>query len=623
MCLTASIEPDETESGNRWMIPQAVLLIRTLSHLKPRQVLRLLAHRLRLSLAVPLPSGPIHRRTSIALVTAWCDREASSRGATFHFLNVTKAIPIERIDWVSRDMPKLWRYNLHYFDYLHDPQRSFENKCCLITDWIQHNVPGAEDAWEPYTASLRIVNWIKFFLLLSAGSMKKGTGAEESIKGEFHVGLKPEWLKSLYTQTLWLEQHIEYHILANHYLKNGVALVFAGMYFEGVDAERWIRRGLRILREELKEQFLTDGGHYERSPMYHSICVVDYLDVLNLAQNLPAAISGDIAGEFTSTVTAALDFLSGICLPDGTIPLFNDSAFGIAPTPCQIFDYAERVIGYKASWPAQDLMVNAFPSSGYYVCRKADDMMIIDCGQIGPDYQPGHAHCDTLSYELTFDGRRVVVDSGVCDYEPSQERAYARSTSAHNTVMVDGEEQSEMWGVFRVARRARPLHAEIVHAANESVLFEGFHDGYRRLSGKPIHRRCMSYDGQGSWVVRDRLEGSGMHQMESFVHFHPDCSLVPSGEGIFRIERDGEPIGVIEALNTCRMEIQQGCYFPEFGLSQKNPVLAFSCHGEVPLQLSYRIQKTRDRQTQAHRHANPLSIPLLPSRGERAGNQNL
>jgi len=86
---------------------------------------------------------------------------------------------------------------------------------------------------------------------------------------------------------------------------------------------------------------------------------------------------------------------------------------------------------------------------------------------------------------------------------------------------------------------------------------------------------------------------------------------------------DGEPIAVIEALNICRMEIQQGCYFPEFGLSQKNPVLAFSCHGEVPLQLSYRIQKTRDRQTQAHRHANPLSVTLLPSRGERTGNQNL
>ncbi len=268
-------------------------------------------------------------------------------------------------------------------------------------------------------------------------------------------------------------------------------------------------------------------------------------------------------------------------------------------------------------------MVNAFPASGYYVCRKADDLIIIDCGQIGPDYQPGHAHCDTLSYELAIDGRKVVVDSGVCDYELSQERAYARSTKAHNTVIVDGEEQSEMWGAFRVARRARPIQAHIEEIGQESVLFEGAHDGYRRLKGRLIHKRQISYDGQGSWVITDVLEGKGIHRMEGFVHIHPDLSIVESGVGIFIIERCGEALAAVEALGACQMKIEQGCYFPEFGLSQKNPVLAFSCSGEVPLQLSYRIQKTRDQQTPAHRHANPLPVTLLPSRGERAGNQNL
>ena len=592
---------------------QLGLYVRTLAYLRPSQVAYFLCRRILPHFRSVAKTAGSRLRLGSAIVPGISASRSTEDDSHFFFLRQVKRFELGNADWTCKDMPKLWRYNLHYFDYLHDPQRSFENKCCLITDWIQHNAPGAEDAWEPYTVSLRIVNWVKFFLLLN------GVGLEE---GRERLPRR-EWIDSLYQQTLWLEQHIEYHILANHYLKNGVALVFAGVYFEGVDADRWLRKGLRILREELREQFLADGGHYERSPMYHSICVVDYLDVLNLAQNSPTSISCDIASEFTGTVTTALEFLSGICFPDGTIPLFNDSSFGIAPTPHQIFDYAERVIGYKAPGPRKNLVVNAFPSSGYYVCRKADDMIIIDCGPIGPDYQPGHAHCDTLSYELAIDGRRVVVDSGVCDYEPSQERAYARSTSAHNTVIVDGEEQSEMWGVFRVARRASPIQAHIVQTGQESVLFEGAHDGYRRLSGKPIHRRCMSYDGQGSWIVRDMLEGSGTHRMESFVHIHPDCSIVPSGESVFRIERDGEAIAVIEALSTCRMEIQQGCYFHEFGLSQKNPVLAFSCSGEVPLQLSYRIQKTRDRQTQAHRHANPLPVTLLPSRGERTGNQNL
>ncbi|MBX3303404.1 MAG: alginate lyase family protein [Nitrospira sp.] len=510
-------------------------------------------------------------------------------------------------------MPKLWRYNLHYFDYLHDPRRSHENKCFLIRDWVQHNPPGTEDAWEPYTVSLRIVNWIKFFLLQNVTDSESG--------GDQWPRL--EWMESLYQQASWLEQNIECHILANHYLKNGVALLFAGVYFEGVDADRWLQKGLQILRDELKEQFLADGGHFERSPMYHSICLVDYLDVLNLARKSRAVIPGALADEFRDKVTAALDFLNGICLPDGGIPLFNDSAFGIAPTPHQIFDYAEKMIGYKPPSQSCELVVNTLPSSGYYVCRKAADMIIIDDGPIGPDYQPGHAHCDTLSYELVLDGQRVVVDSGVFDYEPSQERAYARGTRAHNTVMVDGAEQSEIWGVFRVARRARPIKAHINKMGDESVLFQGAHDGYRRLKGKPIHKRQISYDGHRNWVITDELEGAGIHHMESFVHIHPDFTIVESGAHSFRIERCGNVIASVEALSTCRMEIDPGCYFPEFGLSQRNLVLAFSCSGELPLQLSYRIQKATDHYTKTLRHADPLPVTLFPSRGERACNKNL
>jgi hypothetical protein len=111
--------------------------------------------------------------------------------------------------------------------------------------------------------------------------------------------------------------------------------------------------------------------------------------------------------------------------------------------------------------------------------------------------------------------------------------------------------------------------------------------------------------------------------MESYVHIHPDFTIVPSGEGVFGIEKDGKAIAVIEALSACRVTHESGCYFSEFGLSRKNPVIAFSCSGEVPLRLSYRIQKAGDRQTEAHRHADPLPVTLLSSRGECAGDENL
>ncbi|MDH5740646.1 MAG: heparinase II/III family protein [Nitrospira sp.] len=532
----------------------------------------------------------------------------------FSFLGRSKHFERGNVDWTCVDMPKLWRYNLHYFDYLHDPQRSFEEKGVLVEDWVKKNPQETEDAWEPYTVSLRIVNWIKFFLSINTTCDKD---KNEDLP-------KREWLESLLQQALWLEHNIEYHILANHYLKNGIAMFFAGAYFHGVDADRWLKKGVQILREELDEQFLADGGHFERSPMYHSICVTDYLDVLNLARHSQGVLSPEDQGTFAQRMTRSLDFLSDMCLPDNEIALFNDSAFGIAISPQQIFDYAKKVMRYESPVRPSGLSIHSYAPSGYYVCRNAEDKIIIDCGPIGPDYQPGHAHCDTLSYELAIDGRRVVVDSGVFDYEPSQERAYARSTRAHNTVIVDGEEQSEIWGVFRVARRARPLYAHVQANAHELVLFEGAHDGYMRLSGSPIHKRRVSYDdGEPSWIITDMLEGTGIHRMESFVHIHPDFTLVESGSNSFKIERCGEAIATVQALSVCQTAITEGCYFPEFGLSQKNLVLAFSCHGEVPLQLSYRIQKTNDRQGQAHRHANSLPITLFPSRGECTCDQNI
>lgn len=590
---------------------QLGLYLRTLIHLRPSQVAYFLHRRILPQVRSVVKTDDARRRSGVSMLPSISAAKSTGDESCFSFLRQSKYHHSQHGDWVSKDMPKLWRYNLHYFDYLHDPTRSLENKSLLITDWIKHNPLDTEDAWEPYTVSLRIVNWIKFFL------DKEGAFSEE----QSEKLPKVEWVESLYQQAIWLEHHIEYHLLANHYLKNGVALFFAGMYFEGIDAERWLQRGAQILRDELKEQFLNDGGHFERSPMYHSICVADYLDVLNLVRSSPDVVPYHIADEFRSQVTAALEFLSGICLSDGTIPLFNDSAFGIAPTPHQIFGYAGRVIGYKAPSPSHSVAVSAFPTTGYYVCRRGGDMIIVDCGPIGPDYQPGHAHCDTLSYELMIDGQRVVVDAGVFDYEPSSERAYVRSTKAHNTLMVDGEEQSEIWGVFRVARRARPIRGHITKKGNEAVLFEGAHDGYMRLSGKPVHRRQIAYDGEeGSWIIADEVEGTGIHRMETFVHIHPDLTLVESGANCFKIERGGEAIATIDALHPCRIAIEEGCYFPEFGLRQKNLVLAFSCAGELPLQLTYRIRKTTDQYTKATRHANPLSLTLFPSRGERPRN---
>jgi len=556
------------------MIMKRVLFyLTTLWYLRPTQILSLIRRRV---LPASKPNSRISElrlRPGVKLCGGIPASRVRAGDYSFCFLNQTKEFPDGQIDWTSREMSKLWRYNLHYFDYLLHADRSLDAKRKIIAAWISQNHPGTVDAWEPYTLSLRIVNWIKFFLQNSSYP-------------------KENSLHSLYTQALWLEKNIEYHLLANHYFKNGVALFFAGMYFTGSDADRWLAKGREILASEIEEQFLADGGHYERSPMYHAISVTDCLDVLNLATSSCQAEMCSEMHRFKIRINKALEFLEDICLPDGDIPLFNDSALGIAPHPRDILAYGNQITAYHRRLQANGLTIKSKSQTGYYVLRDGADMMVIDCGAVGPDYQPGHAHADTLSFELALNGQRVIVDSGVYDYELGPRRIYARSTCAHNTIRIDGQDQSEVWGVFRVARRAYPLRSSLTSDQPRHATFEGAHDGYSRLPGCLIHKRVIDYLSPGEWTVHDTVEGSGIHTIESYLHIHPSYSLHPGKKSVEIQNPLEQVILTITPALKVQIGIQPGSYFPEFGKELPNSTLVMTYRGELPITLTYRMSKT-------------------------------
>lgn len=551
------------------------LYLATLSHLKMRQFISLLRQRL---LAIPdltaIPKTPCIR-CNLGLATPVMEPVVSGhQDDSFTFLNVTRTFPRGMVDWACSDMPKLWRYNLHYFDYLLDKNRSLSGCCLFVDGWIKQNPPGTVDAWEPYTASLRIVNWVKWFL--SCPDL---------------VTVSQDWIDSLFRQTAWLERNIEYHLLANHYLKNGKALFFAGMYFSGPEADRWLRRGLEILVEESREQILADGGHFERSPMYHSIVIEDYLDVLNLALANPGMVEAGIVTALAARTRLALDFLVDITGPDGNFPLFNDAAYGISQAPTELMGYGERVLGYEPPARKQGITLSSRADTGYYIIRDVADMLVVDCGEIGPDYQPGHAHCDTLSYELWLDGRRVVVDSGVFDYENSPRRHASRSTRGHNTVMLDSSEQSEIWSVFRVARRARPLGASLELQQDGAVVFRGSHDGYRNRPGSVVHARSIVYRGR-SWEISDTLQGTGEHLVENFIHLASGLSARVADDGYIEVHVPGGamPLMKIHATGGLAVEVLAGEYYPQFGVVEENTVIRFYGRMQMPGMTGYRLQ---------------------------------
>jgi uncharacterized heparinase superfamily protein len=571
---------------------------RTLRHLRFTQIAYQLYYRL-------VPARPARRLDGLqprsglpALSFAAPVVPAGLDAGTIAFLNQARPLRVDAIDWQAAAETKLWRYNLHYFDYLLWPVYPAALKAQLIDSWIAANPPTAGDGWEPYPLSLRVVNWIKAW-----------TGTE--------LAHPPQrWLDSLATQLAWLERRLEYHLLANHLLKNGKALLFGGVFFTGEEAERWRARGLEILLREADEQILADGGHYERSPMYHCIVLEDYLDVMNLLQAVPGLVPAEAENRLRAAASRALRFLSDITAGDGRIPLFNDAAFGIVAEPAVLVAYGGRVVGAAvgaasgaigkegiAPEGAPTIAAEAaptagerifLPDTGYYGYRQGGDSLIVDCGAVGPDYQPGHTHCDTLSYELCVAGQRVVVDAGTHSYGIDELRHQARRTSSHNTVQLDGREQSEIWGAFRVGRRARPLRATLSAWQDGRLLFSGSHDGYRHLPGHPRHERRIVMVATGRWEVHDLITGNpaGRHQALSCIHLDPQFSIRPEKQGVFVLKHAAADLA-LRLTVTCgsAATLKSGYHFPEFGCVQENNVICVERSGVLPLEMHYRIER--------------------------------
>lgn len=543
------------------------LLFFTLRHLKPIQLywrVYLKLNRLRTFNRQPPAVISCHSLSLLPPVA----KHASLVDSHFVFLNHASPVSFP-IAWNDAEQAKLWLYNLHYFDYLNQANMAPDTALNLIKDWIKHNPIGVGNGWEPYSLSLRIVNWIKFLSLHTFGENLDGIHA------------------SLFLQCRFLFGHLEYHLLGNHLFKNGVALLYSGAYFQGAEAVLWLQKGRTILDTEIQEQVLNDGGHFERSPMYHALILEDILDCLNVDQGF-SCFSVKSRAWVVTQAEKMLTFATDTLHPDGEIAFFNDSALGIAPSPQALAAYAGSLGITTSDKPvSSDALVDVIekPDFGLYVLQNPSGRMLFDAGVIGPDYLPGHAHCDTLSYELSLFGQRCIVNSGTYQYA-GQQRNDFRATSAHNTVCIDGKEQHEIWSTFRVARRGYPFDINVVRQ-DESVTVSAAHSGYKRLPGHPVHRRTMTCNGAG-WQIEDRIEGQGQHLAESFIHLHPAVEIVSftASKVLCALPDIRFVITVDESVTVSALDT---FYSPEFGLKQANKTLCLSARQACSFVMSYKI----------------------------------
>ncbi|MDQ1374447.1 MAG: hypothetical protein QOJ09_1785, partial [Actinomycetota bacterium] len=298
----------------------------------------------------------------------------------------------------------------------------------------------------------------------------------------------------------------------NHLIRNLKALVGLGVF---LGRPRVQTRAMARLATEVRRQVLDDGGHYERSPSYHVQVLIDVTDVAALV----AAQEGSAPRWLTDAQASMRSWLGHMRLPDGGIPLFND---------CQ--PVAAAVIDLLAPGPPAPEGLTLLEPSGYAILRSGARLHVVaDVGLPCPDELPAHAHADCLSFVLCVDGVPVIVDTGTSTYEPGVQRQHERSTRAHNTVEVDGADQTEVFGTFRAGRRARPT----IHAVDPDPRAPGLtasHDGYRRLAGDVTHRRRWRLH-TDALEIADVVEGAGHHRVTSILRFAPSVQVAKSDAG--------------------------------------------------------------------------------------------
>lgn len=443
--------------------------------------------------------------------------------------------------WKVDTASHLWNYNLHYLEfviplaakYKKTGEAGYREKClALIHSWIKAS-DRSEDAYEPYTISLRTVNILISLELLD----------ETDVKTIYD---------SLFEQYRYLQSHLEMALLANHYFENLKALVIGSILFRDMGA---YHRYYHLFLEQIAEQILPDGLHFERSLMYHKIILEDVLRVYTVLVSV--GLTKD-AKKLQPAVKAMAKAMKSLELGFERTPLFNDSGDNVSRELSGLLKAAERICErvHKET---------VFPAGGYYRFDYGNCAVLFDCGDIGPSYMGGHAHNDCLSFELAVDGKMLLVNSGTGQYQ-GEDRAFFRSTAAHNTMMIDDREQSELWGEHRAARRLGHIEAR-----RDDVVLTG---SFRNYQGDWFSRRLQ-------WMgnvlnISDEVKSKGNHMLRCFFHLNPEyyyerkekvvcingggrqlAEIVPSQGSDILIHTEGKLTG----------------YSPDFGLRRKKQVL--------------------------------------------------
>ncbi|QNU66806.1 alginate lyase family protein [Ruminiclostridium herbifermentans] len=474
----------------------------------------------------------------------------------FKFINIKNKVDLSKA-WNSVDLQQLWRYNLHYFEYVfklayeykkgNNPQLYYNEFKRLIENWIDNNPIGYGDGWHPYTISLRISNWISVYPIFQ-DELKKDLDFDKKIK------------ESIQLQYVYLKSNLEKDVLGNHYFENIKALIIGSIFFNDSEIQEKFKKELLL---QLDEQILEDGMHFELSPMYHKIILEDLIKITHWLKN------DSIYERLIIYIQKMIDVMYSLEDNFGKTPAFNDSADGISK------DYKSLLTACAKHFNLKPRFKSNLENSGFYILKNNNSKLIFDTGDICPSYLPAHGHCDALSYELSVNNRPLIVNLGTYKYESGEWRDYFRSTKAHNTVMISNKEQSQFWGSFRVAKRIKEvgrkqfLYKDIKFYAGKYTSYHGY-----------THKRFIGKLSDNIFIILDSVEMVSDTCVKSYLHFLPGAIIeninkTESNRNIVSITFDQE-IVKIATIGVNEIDIEQSWYSGQFNVKEENKAIVFS-----------------------------------------------
>jgi hypothetical protein len=377
-------------------------------------------------------------------------------------------------------------------------------------------------------------------------------------------------LETIYLHACWISRRLSlYSSIGNHTIAESVGLIFAGaLFYDRKEAKKWFNNGIQILEKEIVHQILEDGGPAEQSLQYHRFILdlywltIDFLEKNTLYECL----------KLKSRLIRAEEFQLAFKAQNGLLPSIGDSDDGFAIAPG--IEPKKPIVHYSKK------KIRIFKDSGYTIFNTTNGaQLIFDHGPLGMPPFYNHGHADALSVILSINGKQILVDPGTYKYNDAPEwRRYFKGTKAHNTIVIDGRDQSEQETGF-IWRH--PFNAELLGFSENSdqFLVNAMHTGYERLEEPVRHKRAILYFDGGCFLIKDSFVGNDVHEFEINFHLHPNVNLIKKNNW-WQINNEGANIYMRLLENSDFLPIHgskdpiHGWYSPCYGTKLKCNVMS-------------------------------------------------